>query len=161
MRYFRLLVLVVIVFTAYRSVAHADTLALTFTNGGVTFTFDLPSSPTPSEFTNGDSFKIDDLTATGSFGTQTIDVVFYNAGGSVSDGGFGWMTFGVSEIFSGPQIFEGMDSAPTLLPGKYTLSLQGETATLNIADVPEPGTLALFGLGALGALCSIRLRASC
>jgi hypothetical protein len=158
MRYFRLLVLVAAVFSLSCSVAPANTLALTFTNGGVTFTFDLPASPTPSEFTTGDGFEIDDVTSIGSFGTQIIDVVFYNASGSVSDGGFGWMTFGFSEILSGPQVFEGMDSAPTLLPGKYALTLQGEMPTLNIADVPESGTFLLVGTGAVSALRFVRRR---
>jgi PEP-CTERM motif-containing protein len=134
--------------------AHADTFAVTYTNGGLNFTFDIPSSPTPSNFVTGEGFEVDNLTAIGSFGTETIDVAFYDADGSVHDGGFGWSTFGVVDILTGPQMFTGPDSAPTLLIGVYNLTAQNETATLKIAElppsVPEPSTFALFGTGILG-----------
>jgi hypothetical protein len=134
---------------AASTTVHADTFAITYTNGSVNFTFDLPSSPTPSEVFAG-GFEVDNVTATGSFGTQTLDVSFYDSGGSVSDGGFGFATFGVSVILEGPQVFEGTDSNPTLLPGTYNLISQQESPTLTIAETPEPSSFILFGTGLLG-----------
>jgi hypothetical protein len=135
-------------------IARADTFAVTYTNGGVTFTFDIASSPTPTSFVTGEGFEVDNVTATGSFGTQLINVNFYDADGSVSDGGFGWATLGFEDILSGPQMFEDPDSAPTLLTGNYNLTVLDEKATLNIVDVspsvPEPSTFALLGTGILG-----------
>ena len=131
------------------------------------FTLDLPGGP--ATFSVND----DNTSAGSSFFTAVFSNYSYNGTTtpftlgrfytSANFGGFDAPNVGLD--FSGPQLFVGTTSSPTIIPGTYTLrsGLNGSTAQLRIvpapaAPAPEVGIGWLSALSALGALVLTRRR---
>jgi len=140
--------------------AKADTLDFTLTGAGNTYTFSLDSSPIPDAISNGLNFTLDNIlvNVNDQFG-QSSDIRFFNTS---EDGGLGFLDLpGV--ILEGDQLYTGTEAAPTFRTGTFNLLRLNTTPfTLTIAPgtspVPEPGTFALLGTGAIATLRSIRRR---
>ena len=125
-----------------------------------TYTFSLDSSPIPDAISNGLNFTLDNIlvNVNDQFG-QSSDIRFFNTS---EDGGLGFLDLpGV--ILEGDQLYTGTEAAPTFRTGTFNLLRLNTTPfTLTIAPgtspVPEPGTFALLGTGAIATLRSIRRR---
>jgi hypothetical protein len=140
-------------------VAKADTLDFTLTGPGNIYTFSIDSSPVPDEVVNGEYFQVDNILVNinDQFG-QTSDIRFFNS----SDGG-GIIFIDIPVGAAGDQLYTGAEASPIFRTGTFNLLRLNTTPfTLTIAPesspVPEPGTLALLGTGALAALGSLRRR---
>lgn len=137
----------------------------------VTFTFSLPSSPTPSNVYT-DDFEIDPVDYAVNGVAQTPGfVAFYDSnqgGGLVLADSTETVLFGTS----GDPVYTNSLSNPTFLLGTFPelggagsglLTTDDVTLTISdspIAATPEPGTLALLGTGAAGLLGILRRRRS-
>ena len=138
--------------------ALADTL-VSFTidvPGGTVYTFSLPSTFTATPYGN-DSFVVSGvaITITG-YGTQTGNTFFDNTVG-FGVGGlsiYGLTPYTLDLDYEGPVLFTGSLTDPTFKTGTFTLENASfpenpaDDATVTILT-PEPGTLALFGMGLL------------
>ena len=147
--------------------AKADTLDYTLTIGthnAQTFTWSLPSDPTPFDPTIF-GFGVPDVAVTHN-GTPTDTGLIFLTGSA--HGGFAFSNDDISFIISnGPQLFSSTTGSPTLLTGQFSLEELGPgfSATLDVVDadtpaVPEPSSFALFGTGALMGLEALRRRFS-
>ena len=67
--------------------AKADTLDFTINGDGNTFTFSLPSNPTPSSFSSGASFTLANILITEGILSFTSDITFFNINDAAHDGG--------------------------------------------------------------------------
>jgi hypothetical protein len=141
---------------------HADDL-FTYQVGSDTYTWILPASPTPDGYELNNIFSILDV-------SYTIDntqytggqVNFYNAQPSAG-GGFVLEEGGGTVLLNtfGPQLYMGMENAPTFDLGMFSLnnnSADGPLDTLTIqtapgtAATPEPSSLLLLAAGVLSFL---------
>jgi hypothetical protein len=142
--------------------AVADTLTLYGMDNG-SLTFDLPSQPTPDDYSSGQYFTthviLDD------FGYASIGFANVTDPGNILvdapldlmlAGNFGFL------YFTGDQLYSGDESSPTLLRGTFALtSVEGENFTLTIADtspVPEGSTLLYLGTGMTSVAALYRRR---
>jgi hypothetical protein len=136
--------------------AKADDL-FTYDLGGEVFSWQLPDSPMiPSgNFTIGDGFSIANVWYSAGGIEQTLpgEFVFYNSG---DGGGFALFTDNGSGFLLlneyGPQIYTGMENAPTFAPGTYDLEHKvsgGLPGTLAVSSVPEPASFLLLGSAVL------------
>ena len=138
--------------------AKADTLDFTITGQGSTYTFSLPSSPTPDLFVGSVFFRLDNqpINIDNQFG-ETSDIRFFT---NFAAGGVSFLNLALS----GPQLYTGTEASPTFLTGDFTLTQGLDTYALTIvpesSPVPEPATLILLATGAVATLNSIRRRGS-
>ena len=128
--------------------------------GDPTTTFELPASPTPTQFTTNFAFEVGDTPALVGGSATTLDgLSFYNA---AAGGGLIDTTY---FDLSGAQYYTGTEASPTFVPGIYTgqsnfYSGGVDTVTIALAPVPEPSTWAMMlaGFASLG-LAGFRARA--
>jgi PEP-CTERM motif len=115
-----------------------------------TTTFELPASPTPTQFTTNFAFEVGDTPAiVGGSATILDGLSFYN-----SQGGGGLIDTTYFDL-SGAQYYAGTEASPTFIPGIYTgqsNSYSGgvDTVTIALAPVPEPATWAMMFAGFAG-----------
>jgi hypothetical protein len=121
--------------------------------GGNTFTWNVPTNPVsaPNNVFSGEGFIIPDLSFTenGSAMVGTLD--FYNTS---SGGGFDLWVGNYSFLSNayGSQLYTGLESAPTLIPGTFSLTDYGNGdcpygGTLKVIPTPEPSALSMLAIG--------------
>jgi hypothetical protein len=153
-------------FLAASLTAKADTLEFTLTGGGNTFTFSLPSNPTPDSSTNGTSFTLDNIMVTEGIISFSTDLRFSNL---TAGGGLDFSIPsppplpGADLDLLGAQLYSGLESSPmfsaTATP--FMLSRPKEDSddfTLAVANlsVPEPASIELLATGLLGIAGTVR-----
>lgn len=138
--------------------ASAAPLFYSFTptsTGAQSFTFNLDSQPAPlSSMPFQFTARVQNFTRNGVAQSALTSFEFYT---DLNFGGLYSLNIG---SFSGPQLFSGPASAPTLLTGRFTLfdGPLGSSGVLNVtsvvAAVPEPGTWAMMivGVGLAGSV---------
>jgi hypothetical protein len=160
MRY-RLLSCVAAAFFVFVAYAHADTLDYTLTGEGNTFTWSLPSTPTPTFVSPYLWFEVQaSVSENGQMGElQTLYFYAQRAGGAVYI-----PSLFPASMSPAPQLYTGVgfqfpqEEHPLLLTGKYfwrtyetgafyTLDVVAETS-----PVPEPNGLLLLGTGLTGLI---------
>ena len=148
------------------ALAHAD--MFTLTSGADTISFSAPASPIPSTTDTVNQFSLDNVTFDVDGVPSMGDIYFYTSavggGLEVVDGIF--MLPLVSQ--TGPQVFTGAVTAPTFLPGNFSLQAYGDgsvfdgnfslTILPDMTATPEPASLLLVGSGLLSITSVIRRR---
>lgn len=148
-----------VAFLAASFMTKADTLEFTLTGEGNTFTFSLPSNPTPNSSTNGTSFTLDNIMVTEGLIGFTTDIKFSNL---TAGGGLDFSIPsppplpGTDLDLVGPQLYSGLEASPmfsaTTTPFVLNRPKQDNNDfTLAIVDlsVPEPSSIWLLGIGLL------------
>jgi hypothetical protein len=133
--------------------AKADDLQFTYDFGGNTFTWVLPASPTPSDFTSGVFFDITNVPYWENGVAQTPGTFdFYNLS---DEGGFD-LYVGSTIILNafGSQVYSGPENAPTFLIGTpvdlNNGNPDGPMGSLSEGSAtPEPSSLLLLAGGLL------------
>ena len=139
--------------------AKADTLEFTLTGEGNTFTFSLPSNPSPDSSTNGTTFTLDNIMVTEGLISFSTDLKFSNL---TADGGLDFSIPSPPPLpaidldLVGPQLYSGLEASPmfsaTTTPFVLNKPKQDSNDfTLAIADVsgPESPSIWLLGTGLL------------
>jgi hypothetical protein len=141
----------------------ADSVNYSYTAGTNTFTWVLPTNPTPDSYDIGLGFALNNISfsETGSGGTTTGTgtMDFFNG---ANGGGFDLWVGSYNYLINtyGPQLYSGPESAPTMLAGPFTVVVDYGDGTGppvsgssgNAMSVPEPGTLPLLAIGLAIAL---------
>lgn len=143
----------------------ADTLDFTLTGGGTTFTFSLPSNPSPDSSTHGTSFTLNSIMVTEGLIGFTTNLTFSNLS---QGGGLNFLIPSAPPLpgtgldLIGPQIYGGAEASPMFGPTTTPLVLGtpkgGDEYTLGIADptVPEPASIGLLATGMLALVGTVR-----
>lgn len=143
----------------------ADTLNFTLTGGGNTFTFSLPSNPSPDSSINGASFTLQNIIVTEGLIGFSTDLTFSNLAKS---GGLNFLIPsspplpGIGLDLVGSQIYSGLEASPIFSTTTTPLILGtpkgGDQYTLDITDpsVPEPATIGLLATGMLALVGAAR-----
>lgn len=134
-----------------------------------TFTWDLPTTPSPSSVSPGDHFELDGVSVTENGTPLTGSFQFFLGG--PSGGGLQLTTTGVIIDALGPQLFGGTESSPSFLSGTFTLTdfLGGDptdpstptfsgTLVMTSTSVPEPSSLLLLLVGLTAGVVLFSLR---
>jgi hypothetical protein len=151
------MVLVAVLLTA--GIANATVLQFDLT-GDYTASFKLDTADVPSDYDIGAGFV--QFNVAGFFAgslNNIANVTFFNAslgGGLRFDEQDGSATL---LITNGPQLYTGLENAPTFLLGTFPLTEFDGTGVyaLTIAEVPEPATGAML-LGGLAVMAALRKR---
>jgi hypothetical protein len=145
----------------------ADTLDFTLTGGGNTFTFSLPSNPSPGSSINGTSFTLDNIMITEGLIAFSTDIKFSNSTGG------GGLDFSIPAApplpgtdlgLVGSQLYSGTEALPifsaTSTPFILSTPKGSDDFTLAIVDrsVPEPASIGLLATGLLAAAGIARKR---
>lgn len=166
MRTFKLfsIALMLVAFTVLGATqVRADSVSYSYTAGTNTFTWVLPTNPTPDSYELGFGFALANVSfsETGSGGTTTgtgtMDF-FSGANGGGFDLWVGSFDYLINAY--GPQLYSGPESAPTMLAGPFTIDVDYSNdiappvfgTSGNATSVPEPGTLPLLAIGLAIAL---------
>ena len=114
----------------------------------------LPGSPTPASYTST-SFELAAVPVSVDGDVINITVDFYT---DAAGGGASGLYEGELYRYGGPQLFTGSTASPTFLTGSFlfeddfllTITAQSSSAAgAELNSVPEPSSLALFGIGLL------------
>lgn len=141
-----------LVFTSISLAAHADTLVVT--GQGNTYTYTLPSAPTPDASQPGLYFTTVPTTSSSTYTQLGFGSPAYFADlGLIDPAGF--------QIgFSGPQLYTGTEAAPVLLEGTFSLINEADgssyTAVIAPTVTPEPSSVLLLGTGLAGIVTTYR-----
>jgi len=145
--------------------AKADTLDFTLIGGGNTYTFTLPSNPSPNSSVMGTSFTLSNIMVTEDAGTP-MGIVFSSdlTFSEIAHGGGLEFPLPSSPLptpinldLTGPQLYMGSENSPMFSPTSMPFTLKdatdSDTFTLDIATtqspVPEPSSIALLTTGLL------------
>jgi hypothetical protein len=160
----KLLSFAAILFTAVA--VKADTLNFTLSGGGDTFTFTLPSNPTPDTVVAGSSFTllntlINDEGAGFSFSSDLTFTSLSQGGGLMFDLPGPPATSAID--LTGPQIYTGSESSPifsaTSTPFVLSTPKGGGDFTLSIdaaSTVPEPSCIVFVTTGLIALAAGAR-----
>ena len=135
--------------------ADAATLLVSATNGGSTIEFTIDDTPAPDTSTGDYVGFYQSATLNGT--NQSGVLQFWTNPGSYN-GGFTFSSYDSVDFFytgSGPVLFSGPTSGPTILAGAYTFSL-GRASISPAGAVPEPGTWGIMLLGFAGIGIALR-----
>jgi hypothetical protein len=153
----KLLCLAVILIASWS--AKADTLDFTLSGDGDTFTFSLPSNPSPDSSISGTSFTLMNIPITqDSMIDFTADITFSNGshGGGLEFPLPSPTPLPINLDLTGPQLYTGSETSPIFSPTvtPFTLSVPkgDDIFTLDITDasaIPEPSTVAMLATGLL------------
>ena len=143
--------------------ADSTPINYTYTSGGNTFQWQLPTNPVPSLVDPGFGFELTNVSFTENGVSNLGTMDFFSAAGG--EPGFdlwiGDLNFLINAF--GPQMYTGPEDAPTMLPGSFgfidTANPGGSTSG-SVSTVPEPSSLLLLGVGLLAALAISVLRKS-
>jgi len=126
------------------SAAQAETLLFSYAEtGGISFSFDQSSNPTPINFTLGQETTAPVANWSGTIGPYS-SIFWFSTGSSgqfdTSDGAF---------VVFGPQVYTGSEAAPVFAPGVFSAADQtnGLAGVLTVTAVPEPATWGMMILG--------------
>jgi hypothetical protein len=136
----------------------ADTLDFTLTGGGNTFTFSLPSNPSPDSSVGGTSFTLDNIMVSDGLISFSTDIKFSNltAGGGLDFSIPSPPPLPDTDLdLVGAQLYSGLEASPmfsaTTTPFTLQVPKSTENYTLAIVDasVPEPASIGLLATGLL------------
>lgn len=139
--------------------AHADTFTLT-TASADPFTFTLDDNPTPIDYQDDQYF----------YATASSDLGDFDLGFATAASDQQLILLGPVSIlaFTGPQLFTGPTSSPTLIDLSAGVTLTAQDGTLytltsisnSLTPTPEPSSFALLGSGVAALALIARRRAT-
>jgi hypothetical protein len=156
-----LIALMVVAFTVLGATqARADGIDYSYTAGTNTFTWTLPTNPTPDYYLVDWGFTLDNVSfsETGSGGTTTGTGTMDFFNGTYNEVYFDLWAGNYDYLIDayGPQLYSGLESAPTMTAGPFTVNKdygssndvpQFYGTSGDATSVPEPGTLPLLTIG--------------